>query len=184
MHPPTRAQKGFTLLEVMIAMTILAIGASSILGTFVAAVRWQTMRVENNRITAIYNHARMHAGILFNDFDPSRVEAGKPLLPGRKVVDLTEPLPPNSDAMSKEAARKFDGFKYEIEFETNEFAVENSSVVVVIKIYRLSGQLSDSDLRMKEILTRSGTPVQEWWSSPSKADQDKRRKDMKKESNR
>ena len=184
MQPPVRSEKGFTLLEVMIAMSILAIGAASILGTFVAAVRWQSLRVENNRITALYNHARMHAGILFNDFDPSKVEAGRPLLPGRKVVDLTAPVPPDADAMTKEAARKFHGFKYEIEFESNEFAVENSSVVVNIKIYNLSGRLSESDLRMKEILTRSGTPVQEWWASPSKADQDKRRKNMKKESNR
>jgi hypothetical protein len=112
------------------------------------------------------------------------VEAGKPVLPPRKVVDLTQPVPTDADAMTKEASRKFDGFKYVIEFEANDFAVENSSVIVNIKIYGLSGQLADSPLRMKEIITRSGTPVQEWWSSPSKAEQDKRRKDMKKEQNR
>jgi hypothetical protein len=32
---------------------------------------------------------------------------------------------------------------------------------------------------MKEILTRSGTPIHEWWSNPSLSEQDKRRKDMK-----
>ena len=34
-----RRQAGFTLLEVMIAMSILAIGAASILGIFVAVVQ-------------------------------------------------------------------------------------------------------------------------------------------------
>ena len=186
MHPPARSEKGFTLLEVMIAMSILAVGAASILGTFVAAVRWQSLRVENNQITAIYNHARLHAAIKFNEFDPSKVEAGKRPLPPRLVVDLTDQdaAMRHPDPQVREGGRKFVGFKYEIDFEENDFAVEGSSVVVNIKIYGLSGQLADSPLRMKEIITRSGTPTHEWWASPSKGQQDKLRKDMKKESNR
>ena len=56
-----RLQPGFTLLEVMIAMSILAIGATSILSIFVAAVRFQTDRMEENRVMEIYNVAREHA---------------------------------------------------------------------------------------------------------------------------
>lgn len=163
-----RKDRGFTLLEVMIAMSILAIGAASILGTFVAAVRWQSMRVENNRITAIYNHARQHAEVVFNQFDPSNVKEGEPILPKAIVAVLDEEATNNPDPQIREAANKFEGFKYEIEFEENDFGVEGSSVVVNIKIYGLSGKLADSPLRMKEILTRSGTPVHEYWTSPSK----------------
>ena len=174
MKKPMRKQQGFTLLEVMIAMSILAIGSASILGTFVAAVRWQAMRVENNRITAIYNHARQHAEVLFNQFDPTAVKEGEPLVPKTVIADLADPEALRSpDPQIREAADKFEGFRYEIEFESNEFAVAGSSVVVNIKIYGLSGKLADSPLSMKEILTRSGTPVQEYWTSPSKERQSK-----------
>lgn len=181
---PARFEKGFTLLEVMIAMSILAVGAASILGTFVAAVRWQTLRVENNRVTDLYNHARSHAALKFNEWDPSKVEAGQKPLPPRIVADLTDPIEAlrSQDPQIREAARRFEGFRYEVDFEENDFAVENSSVVVNIRIYGLSGEPVKTLMQMKEIITRSGTPVQEWWSSPSKAEQDRRsEKGMKKE---
>ena len=175
-----RKARGFTLLEVMIAMSILAIGSASILGTFVAAVRWQSMRVENNRITEIYNHARQHAEVVFNQFDASKVPEGESPLPKPIVADLTtEEAETHRDPLIREAAVKFPGFKYEIQFEANDFAVAESSVVVNIKIYGLSGQLADSPVRMKEILTRSGTPVHEFWKSPSKDRQDKAAKNNK-----
>ena len=79
----------------------------------------------------------------------------------------------------REAADKFEGFRYEIEFESNEFAVAGSSVVVNIKIYGLSGKLADSPLSMKEILTRSGTPIHEYWTSPSKERQARANRDDK-----
>ncbi|MHC4959690.1 MAG: prepilin-type N-terminal cleavage/methylation domain-containing protein, partial [Planctomycetota bacterium] len=122
--------KGFTLLEVMIAMSILAVGAASILGTFVAAVRWQSMRVENNRITEVYKHARNHAAIAFNAFDETKVKPGERPLPKTIVVDLTDPSAAmrHPDPQVREAARKFEGFKYEIEFEENDFSVAGSSV--------------------------------------------------------
>lgn len=181
MNPPARTHKGFTLLEVMIAMSILAVGAASILGTFVAAVRWQSMRVENNRITAIYNHARDHAAVAFNAFDPSTLKADERPLPKTIVADLTDPVVAGQspDPRIREAASKFPGFRYEVEFEENDFAVQGSSVVVNIKIYGLSGNLAESPLRMKEVLTRNGTPIHEWWTSPSKEEQKKWKQEQK-----
>ena len=127
-----------------------------------AAVRWQAMRVENNRITALYNHARQHAEIVFNNFDPKEGEA---VLPKTIVADLSEDALNSKDAQIREAAEKFGGFKYEIEFEENDFAVAGSSVVVYIKIYGLSGKLAESPMDMKEILTRFGNPVDAYRSS-------------------
>ena len=173
---PRARQNGFTLLEVMIAMSILAVGAASVLGIFVAAVQWHSQRVEDNRITQLYNFARQHAQNAFNAFDPNKVPAGQVRLPKAIAADLTNisEARQSPDPLIREAVDKFPGFKYEIRWEANEFAVGDSSVVADIIIYGLSGERDDSLLATKEILTRSGTPVHEFFRSPTL---EKRKKD-------
>jgi prepilin-type N-terminal cleavage/methylation domain-containing protein len=162
MKRPTSS--GFTLLEVMIAMSILALGATSILSVFVAAVSFQTQRVEDNRLTE-----------------------EKPI-PPKIVVDLTDAATAetSTDPMIREASEKFPGFRYEILFEEDQFSVAGSSVVAHIRIFRLSGQLDESELVDKEFLTRNGVPFHEFYKlqgiagvSQAERDADVRRKDPK-----
>ena len=167
---------GFTLLEVMIAMSILALGATSILSIFVAAISFHTERVEGNRITELRNWARQHAQIVFNNFnpnDPEIVKKGQKPIPPKIVVDLTDldAATTSTDPLVREAAEKFPGFKYEVLFEEDQFSVAGSSVVAHIRIYRMSGQLDDTQLVDKEFLTRTGVPYYEYfrdasWSGP------------------
>jgi len=163
-----RRQTGFTLLEVMIAMSILVVGATSILGIFVAAISFHTQRVEENRKTDIYNWAKDHAQITFDAFDPSTVKQGDKPFPKTIVADFTDVATASQslDAMIREGAKKFPGFKYEVRFEENPFAVQGSSVVAAIRVFRLSGQV-DEELVSKEFLTRSGTPIHEFFKSPT-----------------
>lgn len=161
---------GFTLLEVMIAMGILAVGATSVLSIFVLAVRWQTDRVESNKITEIHNFARQHAEVVFNSFDPRAAQGtAKTSVPPKVVADFTDPggASQSKDPLILEGLRRFPGYRYEILFDDNPLAVGGSSVVATIRIYRLSGQLDQQISFMPEFLTRSGTPVQEFWASPS-----------------
>ena len=164
-----RSGAGFTLLEVMIAMSILALGATSILSIFVAAVSFHTQRVENNRITELRNWARNHAQIAFNNFDPTKVKKGDRPIPKKIVVDLTADgsASQSNDPLILEAADKYPGFRYEITFEEDQFSVAGSSVVAHIKIFRLSGQLDESQLVDKEFLTRSGVPYYEYFRNAS-----------------
>jgi prepilin-type N-terminal cleavage/methylation domain-containing protein len=91
-HPDSRgAAKGFTLIEVLIAMSILAVGAASILSIFVWAIAFQSKRVEDNRLAGLYNHALAHARARFNEFDPGAVPKGQPIIPARIVADLSNP---------------------------------------------------------------------------------------------
>jgi len=171
-----RENSGFTLLEVMIAMSILALGATSILSVFVAAVSFQTERVEANRITELRNWARQHAQMAFDTFDPSQVEDGEKPIPSKITVDLTDPAEAanSTDPMVRSAVEKFPGFRYEILFEEDRFSVAGSSVVAHIRIYRLSGQLDESELVDKEFLTRNGVPYFEYFEDESEG---KERKD-------
>jgi len=156
----------------MIAMSILAIGATSILSIFVAAISFHTERVEGNRITELRNWARQHAQIVFNNFnpnDPERAKKGEKPIPPKIVVDLTdlETASASTDPVVREAAEKFPGFKYEVLFEEDQFSVAGSSVVAHIRIYRMSGQLDETQLVDKEFLTRTGVPYHEYFRNPS-----------------
>ena len=186
MKRPTSS--GFTLLEVMIAMSILALGATSILSVFVAAVSFQTQRVEDNRLTEMRNFARHHAQVVWNNYDPVNRKKGEKPIPAKIVVDLTdaETADASTDPMIREAAEKFPGFRYEILFEEDQFSVAGSSVVAHIRIFRLSGQLDESELVDKEFLTRNGVPFHEFYKlqgiagvSQAERDADIRQKDPK-----
>ena len=183
-----RLRSGFTLLEVMIAMSILAIGATSILSIFVAAVRFQTDRMEENRVMEIYNVAREHADILFSNFDPSLVEEGQPPFPKPVVADLRDEdkAREHPDPRVRQAARKYRGYKYEIVFERSPFETGGSTVLVQIRVWGLESDADRPRFTHREVLTRTGTPVYEFWHSPSleqeknrvsKVDQDAKRRD-------
>jgi prepilin-type N-terminal cleavage/methylation domain-containing protein len=76
----TTTPKGFTLLEVLIAMSILAVGAASILSIFVWAIAFHTKRVEANRLAGVYNHALSPRPV--NSSTPGSVPKGESLSRG------------------------------------------------------------------------------------------------------
>jgi prepilin-type N-terminal cleavage/methylation domain-containing protein len=159
-------ESGFSLLEVLIAMSILAVGAASILSIFVWAISFQSKRMEENRLTGLYNHVLAHARAAFDEFDPGTAGKDQPRVPKPIVADLTEAAKNSPDRMIREAARNYTGFKYVITFEENDLAVAGSSVVVDIEIIGLSGQ-RDETFSHKQFLTRSGAPPSERFKSPS-----------------
>ncbi len=162
------AARGFTLIEVLIAMSILAVGAASILSIFVWAIAFQSKRVEDNRLAGLYNHALAHARARFNEFDPGAVPKGQPIVPAKIVADLTDLQLARSspDKMIRDAAEKYTGFQYIITFEDNDLTVPGASVVVDIEIRGLSGQ-RDESFADKCILARDSAPAGERFRSPS-----------------
>lgn len=167
MTPRTKDHaSGFTLLEIMIAMSVLVVGATAILSIFVGALHFQTQRIENNRVAELRQYARQHAQLLLDNYDPSQTKKQERLPPGL-LVDLTDP---NSaairrDPILRDLAERFRGYKYQITFESNPLG---EGVIADIRLWRLSGQEDTSQEWVKEFLNRSHTPWSEFDYSPSR----------------
>ncbi len=165
MKPRTKhPASGFTLLEILIAMSVLVVGATAVLSVFVGALHFQTQRVENNRVAELRQYARQHAQLLLDNHDPLQT---KEPLPGMKLVDLTDPnsTEVQRDPMLRDLAERFPGYKYQITFESNPLG---EGVIADIRLWRLSGQEDTSQEWVKEFLNRSHTPWSEFDHSPSR----------------
>lgn len=181
------SQEGFTLLEVLVAMSILVVGATAILGIFLVAVRWQSDRREASVIADLRNHALAHAEIVFNAHDPTtaKTPSGAPApLPPPLLVDLRDPDEAlrSPDRQVVEAARRFPGCKYEVRFEKNLWESGGASVIAHVRVW---GPPSEKDLPAgedREVLTRSGTPVHAFLASPSMEAAKREREKLRRES--
>lgn len=78
MSDPRRAQSGFTLLEIMIALAILAVGAVCVLSTFAAAIALHMRREDDVRMTRVMEEARTEALLAWNSWESTKE---KPLPP-------------------------------------------------------------------------------------------------------
>jgi hypothetical protein len=154
-------------------MSILAVGAASILSIFVWAVAFQQKRHEENRLKDILNHAYAHAKAKLNEFDPTTVPKGQPVLPPKIVADLRKPEEARNspDKMIRDAAEKYPGFQYIITFEDNDLASQGASVVVDIEVRGLSGE-RDATSSTKCFIARESAPRGEWFRSPSIEERD------------
>jgi len=180
---PSRAlsskQRGFTLLEVMIAMSILAVGSISILSIFVAAIRFNSDRIRENRVMEIYNYAYEHAEILFANHDPTREVKGQKATPYPTpvVADLRDfdKASKHKDPRVRRAARRYRGYKYELVFRANPWESGTASATVQIRVWGLESEDDQHRFNNQVILMRPGTPDYELYSTPSLQERDKKK---------
>ncbi len=78
---PSRAQAGFTLLEIMVALAILAVGAVCVLSTFAAALMLHSERQEKVRMKLAMDEARYEVQARWDSFRPTKAQ---PLPPAVK----------------------------------------------------------------------------------------------------
>lgn len=69
-------ERGFTLLEIMVALAVLAVGAVCVLGTFAAAIALHLQREDDLRAKSVIEEARREAQAVF---ESHRATANQPL---------------------------------------------------------------------------------------------------------
>jgi len=77
-----RSNSGFTLLEVMMATMLLAVGSVSIIMVLTSAAAYATQRAEAQKITQVLEEARSYAQARVNGFDPVQAKETGRKAPG------------------------------------------------------------------------------------------------------
>jgi len=93
-----RGERGFTLLEIMIALAVLAVGAVCVLSTFAAAIALHLRREADVRTARVMEEASHQAQLTWNQFQPTK----------------TRPIP---EPMKDRSYSRDDSVLYTVEFE-------------------------------------------------------------------
>ncbi len=67
-----RRQKGFTLLEVLMATALLAVGSVSVMVVMATAIGFASQRQAGQRLTQVLEEARYDAQAAINEFNPTK----------------------------------------------------------------------------------------------------------------
>ena len=69
---PSRRERGFTLLEIMIALAVLAVGAVCVLSTFAAALALHMRREADVRMARVMEESRTEAQVAWDAWTPTK----------------------------------------------------------------------------------------------------------------
>ena len=116
-RPSDPRDGGFTLLEILIAMTILMMGGVLIISLFAAAVAMQYDSVVDRQKAEILNEVVAETQVVFNAYDP------KP----------DAPVPPPIE--KKDAPQHGRDFQYEVKFETAPHVPAGEGATATITLY-------------------------------------------------
>jgi prepilin-type N-terminal cleavage/methylation domain-containing protein len=113
---PGRGRGGFTLLEVMIATSILAVGTVSVMAVFASAVGFANRRQANAEMSEVLQEARSEAHVLVDTF--KQPKTGSPAATTRdktKSAPATMPGGPGGKVAEKQSTIHA-GYRYELQF--------------------------------------------------------------------
>jgi Tfp pilus assembly protein PilV len=116
-NPARTGEGGFTLLEILIAMTILMMGGVLIISLFAAAVAMQYDSVVDRQKAEILNEIVAETQVVFNAYDP------KP----------DAPVPPPIE--KRDAPQHGRDFQYSVTFETAPHVPSGEGATATITLY-------------------------------------------------
>ena len=115
--PKRHREDGFTLMEILLAMTILVLGGVSVISLFAAAVSLQYDSVVNERKALILSDIVSEAQQVLNDHKPTK----------------EQPDPPNIER--KESTLYPTEFEYQVTFQKSGYIPRGEGAIAVVSMY-------------------------------------------------
>ena len=113
------AQDGFTLLEVLLATSLMAVGAISVLVVLASAAGYATQRRTQQSLTQVLEEARNHARAMANAHVPSKEQP----LPGGKQA-----------AVDPRSSSLYPAFAYSLKFDHVDKSVPEAGYRVSVNV--------------------------------------------------
>jgi prepilin-type N-terminal cleavage/methylation domain-containing protein len=138
-----RVSVGFTLLEVLLATAIMAVGTTSVLVVIATAAGMASQRQVGVRREQVLDEARHDAQAMVDSFDPG-VPDTAPQVISLKKGDA-KPKSSTKQAPDKVIGKKssrYDGFNYDIAFDARDTAVPEMGFDVWITLHYGGGELT------------------------------------------
>ncbi|MCG3134066.1 MAG: hypothetical protein HMLKMBBP_01352 [Planctomycetes bacterium] len=127
--------RGFTLLEVMLATSILAVGTVSVLMVFASALGFANRRQAGAQLTDVLDEARSEARVLVNTWRPaSSTSSSKSSAKGRPAPAGTALPYSNDGVVPEKQSTLYDGFRYALRFEAVQRGVPEAGVRTIITV--------------------------------------------------
>src|SRR6185295_2675294 len=138
-----RRNKGFTLLEVLLATGIMAVGTTSVLVVIATAAGMASQRQVNVRREQVLDEARHEAQAAIDAFEPSAPDATVQKIETKKGA-AKGPVQ-TARAPDKIVARKssrYDGFNYDVSFDAKDPLVPEAGFDVQITLHYGGGDIN------------------------------------------
>jgi prepilin-type N-terminal cleavage/methylation domain-containing protein len=138
-----RVSPGFTLLEVLLATAIMAVGTTSVLVVIATAAGMASQRQVGVRREQVVDEARHDAQAMVDAFDPGVPDTAVQVIATKKgaakPVTATKQAP--DKVIGKKSAR-YDGFTYDLAFDAKDPTVPEMGFDVWITLHYGGGELS------------------------------------------
>lgn len=140
LHMKRLAARGFTLLEVLLATAIMAVGTTSVLVVIATAAGMASQRQVNVRREQVIDEARHDAQAMVDAYRPGTAVAPAPGAKKGAKAAVNVDLGPGRVEGKK--SQRFDGFTYDLTFEPKDRQILEKGYDVTIVVHYGGGELS------------------------------------------
>jgi prepilin-type N-terminal cleavage/methylation domain-containing protein len=141
-----RASKGFTLLEVLLATAIMAVGTTSVLVVIATAAGMASQRQVGLRRAQVVDEAIHDAQAMVDSFRPAAAKAAPVAKKGEKGDPKAGPSAQRlgPEDVKGKASKRYAGFNYDLTFAPKDRMVLDRGYDVGITVHYGGGELSYS----------------------------------------